>query len=291
MITETQIANTVRTLCIRANTILRPDVKAALCKACASEKNKNAKFILSALIENYKIAERECTPICQDTGITIVFAEIGQKAKIKGSLEKAINSGVAAGYKDGFLRKSVVNDPLSRKNTGTNTPAIIYYDFVPGSRVKLTLLPKGFGSENKSKLYMLNPTASREEIKKVIINAIKEAGPDACPPYMIGIGIGGDASKATFLAKKALTYKIGFWGKTSEYKVLAKDLYKRGNRLNIGPLGARGKTTLLGVNILSFPTHIAGLPVAVNISCHVLRSASATLNLRLNGGLRFHIHS
>ena len=241
------------------------------------EKTKKAKFILGALIENFKIAEKECTPICQDTGITVVFAEVGQKAKIKGDLGRAINAGVKAGYKEGFLRKSVVSDPLSRKNTGTNTPALIYYELVPGKKVKLTVLPKGFGSENKSKLYMLNPTASREELKKVILTAIKEAGPDACPPYIIGVGIGGDASKATFLAKKALTYKIGFWGKSFEYKTLAKDLYKRGNRLNIGPLGSGGKTTLLGVNILSFPTHIAGLPVAVNISCHVLRSASASL--------------
>jgi len=277
LITEKQISDTVKTLCIKANTVLRTDVKKALCKACASEKNKNAKFILGALIENYKIAEKECTPICQDTGMTAVFAEIGQSAKIKGDIGKAINDGVAAGYKEGFLRKSVVGDPLSRKNTNTNTPALIYYDFVPGKKVKLTILPKGFGSENKSKLYMLNPTASLEEIKKVIINAIKEAGPDACPPYMIGVGIGGDATKATFLAKKALTYKIGFWGEDASYKTLAKDIYKRGNRLNIGPLGAKGKTTLLGVNILSFPTHIAGLPVAVNISCHVLRSASAIL--------------
>jgi len=277
MITEKQIANTVSTLCIKANTILRPDVKQALCKASALEKTKKAKFILGALIENFKIAEKECTPICQDTGITVVFAEVGQKAKIKGDLGRAINAGVKAGYKEGFLRKSVVSDPLSRKNTGTNTPALIYYELVPGKKVKLTVLPKGFGSENKSKLYMLNPTASREELKKVILTAIKEAGPDACPPYIIGVGIGGDASKATFLAKKALTYKIGFWGKSFEYKTLAKDLYKRGNRLNIGPLGSGGKTTLLGVNILSFPTHIAGLPVAVNISCHVLRSASASL--------------
>ncbi|MCX5776425.1 MAG: fumarate hydratase [Candidatus Firestonebacteria bacterium] len=277
MITEKQIAETVKKLCIKANTILRPDVKKALCKACAFEKNKNARFILGALVENYKIAEKESTPICQDTGITVVFAEIGQQAKIKGDIGKSINNGVAAGYEEGFLRKSVVNDPLSRKNTNTNTPAVIYYDFVPGKKVKLTILPKGFGSENKSKLYMLNPTASMEEVKKSVINAIKEAGPDACPPYMLGVGIGGDAGKATFLAKKALTYKIGFWGESANYKTLAKELYKRGNRLNIGPLGARGKTTLLGVNILSFPTHIAGLPVAVNISCHVLRSASATL--------------
>ncbi|OGF48349.1 MAG: fumarate hydratase [Candidatus Firestonebacteria bacterium RIFOXYC2_FULL_39_67] len=277
LITEKQISTTVSALCIKANTVLRADVKQALCKACASEKNKNAKFILGALIENYKIAEKECTPICQDTGITVVFAEVGYKAKIKGDIGKAINAGVEAGYKEGFLRKSVVSDPLERKNTGTNTPAVIYYDLVPGNKLKITILPKGFGSENKSKLYMLNPTASLEEIKKVIITAIKEAGPDACPPYMIGVGIGGDASKAAFLAKKALTYKIGFWGKDALYKTLAKDLYKRGNRLNIGPLGAKGKTTLLGVNILAFPTHIAGLPVAVNISCHVLRSASKTL--------------
>ena len=277
MITEKLIAQTVRSLCIRANTVLRPDVKQALCRAYACEKEANAKFILGALIENFKIAEKECTPICQDTGITVVFAEVGQKAKIKGDIGKAINAGVEAGYKEGYLRKSVVSDPLSRKNTNTNTPAMIYYDIVPGSKLKITILPKGFGSENKSKLYMLNPTASLEEIKKIIITAVKEAGPDACPPYMIGVGIGGDASKATFLAKKALTYKIGFWGKTAEYKSLAKDLYKRGNRLNIGPLGAKGKTTLLGVNILSFPTHIAGLPVAVNISCHVLRSASVIL--------------
>lgn len=277
MITAKKITETVSALCIRANTILRSDAKKALCKAHACEKNRNAKFILNTLIENYKIAEKESTPICQDTGITVVFAEVGQQAKIKGDIGKAINSGVAAGYKDGFLRKSIVKDPILRGNTGTNTPAIIYYNFVPGKKLKLTVLPKGFGSENKSKLFMLNPTATEKEIKEAVITAIKEAGPDACPPYMIGIGIGGDAGKAVFLAKKALTYKIGYLGENAYYKNLAKDILRRGNNLNIGPLGAKGRTTLLGVNILTFPTHIAGLPLAVNFSCHVLRSASATL--------------
>lgn len=277
LITAKQIADTVSALCIQANTVLRADVKKALCKARACEKNRNAKFILNALIENYKIAEKDCTPICQDTGITVIFAEVGQQARIKGDLGKAINEGVAAGYKKGYLRKSIVKDPVLRGNTGTNTPAIIYYDFLPGKNLKLTILPKGFGSENKSKLFMLNPTATREEIINAVISAVKEAGPDACPPYMLGVGIGGDAGKAVFLAKKALTLSIGFWGENAYYRKLAGDIYKKGNTLNIGPLGARGKSTLLGVNILTFPTHIAGLPVAVNFSCHVLRSASATL--------------
>ena len=277
MITAKNIADTVSSLCIRANTVLRSDAKKALNRSCACEKNAKAKFILNALIENYKIAEKEQSPICQDTGITIVFAEIGLQANLKIDIGKAVNAGVAQGYKKGYLRKSMVKDPVLRGNTGNNTPAIIYYSFIPGKKLKLTVLPKGFGSENKSKLFMLNPTATPEEIKKTVLSAIKEAGPDACPPYMVGIGIGGDAGKAVFLAKKALTYKIGFWGETSFYKSLARDIYKKGNALNIGPLGVKGRTTLLGVNILTFPTHIAGLPLAVNFSCHVLRSASATL--------------
>lgn len=276
-IPEKNIINVVKNLCIKSNTNLRNDVKAALKKVYLLEKNKKAKYVLSILIENYKIAERERLPICQDTGITCVFVEIGQNVRIKGNLTNAINKGVALCYKEGYLRKSIVNDPVLRKNTGTNTPAMIYYDIVRGNRLKISVMPKGFGSENKSKIFMLNPTATRKEIIEIVILAIRDAGSDACPPYIVGIGIGGDAAKASYLAKKSLLKPIGFLADKFHLKSISKEIFTRGNELDIGPAGTGGKTTLLGVNILSHPTHIAGLPVAVNISCHALRSASATI--------------
>ena len=203
IITEKQIEQTVKDLCIKANIDLRNDVKLALKKSWKSEPNPKAKYILNILIENYKIAKKEKIPICQDTGITVVFVELGQNVKIKGSLPRAINKGVAEGYKEGYLRKSIVKDPLLRKNTGTNTPAIINLDIIKGNSLKITVLPKGFGSENKSKIFMLNPTAAKEEIINSVVSAVKEAGSDACPPYIIGIGLGGDLAKAVYLSKKA----------------------------------------------------------------------------------------
>ncbi len=277
MITSKQISSAVSGLCIDANLKLRPDVVKALKDSLRKETSLKSRNLLSILLENCAIAKSEKIPLCQDTGMTVVFAEVGQDARIQGDLTTAINKGVATGYKEGFLRKSIVADPLLRKNTGTNTPAMIYYDIVPGKKLKLTVLPKGFGSENKSKLYMLNPTAGYDAVVNSILKAIKEAGPDACPPYVVGVGIGGDAAKACYLAKKALTKPVTFLSDKAHFRKLAKELLAKGNKLNIGPLGAGGKTTLLGVNILSMATHIAGLPVAVNISCHSLRSAHKNL--------------
>ncbi|MEI7903781.1 MAG: fumarate hydratase [Candidatus Firestonebacteria bacterium] len=277
MISQKTIINAVRDLCIKANLELRPDVVKALGSALKKENTPGAKRLLSILLENCSIAKNDRIPICQDTGMAVVFVELGQNAKIQGSLSSAINKGVAAGYKNGFLRKSIVSDPLLRKNTGTNTPAVIYYDLLPGRSIKLTVLPKGFGSENKSKLYMLNPTAGYKEIVNSVLQAVKEAGPDACPPYVVGVGIGGDAAKACYLAKKALTKPVGFNAEKPHFRIMAKEILLKGNKFKIGPLGAGGKPTLLGVNILSMATHIAGLPVAVNISCHALRSATAVI--------------
>jgi fumarate hydratase subunit alpha len=277
IITEKQISEAVKELCKTANFSLRKDVRLAIDKALRSEKNGKASYLLKILQENYKLAEKESLPVCQDTGIAVIFAEIGNNVHVKGDIKKAINTGVKQGYREGYLRKSVVNDPLERKNTGTNTPALIYFDFVPGSRLKLACMPKGFGSENKSRLFMLNPTAKPKDIIGSVVKAVIEAGPDACPPYVVGVGLGGDAAKSSFLAKKALTMRIGFRGDKPHFKQMSDIILKECNRADIGPLGAGGRTTVLGVNILSFPTHIAGLPVAVNLSCHALRSASLVL--------------
>jgi len=276
-LSEEQIISIVKELCLKANFNLRKDICLALKKAYLNEKNSKAKYILEILIENYKIAKEERIPICQDTGLVVVFVEIGQDVKIKCNLGNAINKGIKEAYKEGFLRKSIVSDPIIRKNTNTNTPGVIYYNIVKGNKLKIQVLPKGFGSENKSKVFMLNPTATNEDIIHSVISSIKSTGPDACPPYIVGIGIGGDLSKAVYLSKYALLHPIGFWSDKSHLKNIAKKIFKLGNKLNIGPLGVGGKTTLLGVNILSYPTHIAGLPLAVNISCHALRSAEKTL--------------
>ncbi|MFH1823604.1 MAG: fumarate hydratase [Candidatus Firestonebacteria bacterium] len=275
--TEKQISDIVKNLCLKANFNLRKDVQHSLQKAYLNESNSKAKYILGILIENYKIAEKENIPICQDTGLVVVFVEIGHNAQIKCNLTDAINKGIKLSYKDGYLRKSIVSDPIIRKNTKTNTPAVIHYNLVKGNKLKIQVLLKGFGSENKSKIFMLNPTATNEDIIHSVISSIKSAGPDACPPYVVGIGIGGDLSKAVYLSKKALLYPIGFWSDKVHLKNIAKKIFQLGHKLNIGPSGVGGKTTLLGVNILSYPTHIAGMPLAVNISCHALRSAEITL--------------
>ncbi|MFH1199098.1 MAG: fumarate hydratase [Candidatus Omnitrophota bacterium] len=275
IISANKIRDTVADLCIRANLVLRKDVLAQLNVAYLKETNKRAKDILGAIIKNAKIAKSEGLAICQDTGMPCVFVELGQNVKIAGDLKTAINKGVELGYKKGFLRNSVIRDPLLRSKPEYGPP-IMHIDIVKGSRIKLTVLPKGFGCENKSQLKMFNPTAQIGEIKKFIIEAVKNAGPDACPPYVVGVGIGGTADYAALLAKKALLRKVVSRQSSvvSRIAKLEQDLLKEINRLNIGPMGLGGRTTCLGVNVETSPTHIAGLPVAVNISCHALRSAT-----------------
>jgi len=270
-----KIKNVVSDLCGQANIALRKDVLQALRSTYLRENNKRAKEILRAIIRNALIARKEKLAICQDTGLPCVFVELGQDVRITGDLKKAINEGVELGYRRSFLRDSIIKDPLSRTKPGYQ-PAVIHIDIVKGKKVKLTVLPKGFGCENKTQLKMFNPTAKIEEIKKFIVDTVKTAGADACPPYIVGVGIGGTADYACFLAKKALLRKVKSKkakGKSYIYK-LEQDLLKEINRLNIGPMGLGGKTTALGINIETYPTHIAGLPVAVNISCHALRSAT-----------------
>lgn len=273
-----KIKEAVTELAAYANFFLRRDVLFALRKAYALEKNKRAKTILKAILDNAAIAEKEKLAICQDTGMGIVFAEVGREVIIAGDLKAEINKGLAGGYKRYCLRNSIVRDPLSRGKPGFS-PCVIHTDIVKGDKIKLTLLPKGFGCENKSQLKMFEPTAGIKEIKKFIIEAVKSAGPDACPPYIVGVGIGGTADYAAFLAKKALLHRIA---EPRTYNLepktrLEQELLKEINKLNIGPMGLGGKTTALAVNIETYPTHIAGLPVAVNISCHALRSSAKIL--------------
>lgn len=254
----------------RANFILRRDVLSALRSAYRLEKNKQAKTILKAILDNAAYAKKNSLAICQDTGMPVVFAEVGQNLKIDGDFKAAINQGIKDGYKKYSLRNSIVSDPLLRGKPGSS-PCIIHTDIVGGDKIKLTILPKGFGCENKSQLKMFKPTASTEEIAKFIIDAVNRAGPDACPPYVVGVGVGGSADYASIMAKKALLNKIQ--SKTT----LERDLLKRINQSGIGPMGLGGKTTALAVKLQKYPTHIAGLPVSVNISCHALRSASIIL--------------
>jgi fumarate hydratase subunit alpha len=272
-----EITNKVCELTIKANISLRKDVLAVLKKSLRTEKNPRTKKIISIIIENADIAERKNIPICQDTGMAVVFCEIGQNVHIEGDINKAITEGIRLGYKKGFLRKSVVSDPLLRKNTMTNTPAVIHYSFVKGDNIKLTVLPKGFGSENAGRTAMLSPTDSEKEIIDFVVTTVKEKGADACPPLILGIGIGGTLDKAAFLAKKATLNPIGRPNPKGHLANLERKILKEVNKTGIGPAGLGGKTTCLGVSILDFATHIAGLPVAVNVSCHAFRSASATI--------------
>ena len=265
------ISKIVSDLSQEANFVLRKDVLLALKLALKKETNERAKSLLESIIENANIAKDEKLAICQDTGLPIVFAELGQDVRIEGDLKTAIIKGVEAGYRKGYLRNSIVQDPLARGKSGY-APCVIHIDIVRGNKLKLTVLPKGFGCENKSKLKMLEPTVDIKEIKQFILNCVKDAGPDACPPYMVGVGIGGTADYAMLLAKKALLKEI-----SRPKTKLERELLKEINKLNIGPMGLGGKTTCLGVNIETYPTHIAGLPVAVNISCHALRSATKTI--------------
>ena len=275
-VTAETIKKTVADLCFQANLFLRRDVLAQLKVAYAKEKNKKAKNILGAIVKNASIAAREKLAICQDTGMPIVFLEAGQGVKIAGDLKSAINKGIESGYRKGYFRDSVIRDPLSRGRPAYQ-PAVIHADIARGNKLKITVLPKGFGCENKSALKMFRPTAGLEEIKEFIVQSVESAGPDACPPYIVGVGIGGTADYAALLAKKALLRNIGHKVTRSQGHKLGHDLLREINRLNIGPMGLGGKCTCLAVNIETYPTHIAGLPVAVNISCHVLRSATAIL--------------
>lgn len=274
-----EITKAVMELVKRANFSLRPDVLFALRKAYGCEKNKRAKTILKAILDNAAYARKESLAICQDTGMPVVFAQVGQDLKISGNLKVAINQGIQAGYKKYSLRNSVCADPLLRGKSGFS-PGIIHMDIVSGDKIKLILLPKGFGCENKSQLKMFKPTSRLEEIKRFIVEAVKNAGADACPPYVIGVGIGGTADYASLLAKKALLKRIKLKRGLSPQgtvPALEQELLVKINKLNIGPIGLGGQTTALAVNILTYPTHIAGLPVAVNISCHALRSAEIIL--------------
>lgn len=267
-----EITKNIKEMCIEANYILSDDVKNKIINSAAVENSEIGKKILSQLEENMEIAEREQIPICQDTGMAVVFIKIGQEVHITGgSLEDAINQGVREGYTEGYLRKSVVKDPLIRENTKDNTPAIIHYEIIPGDKVEITVAPKGFGSENMSRVCMLKPADGIEGVKNAVIETVKLAGPNACPPVVVGVGIGGTFEKCALLAKKALTRDINSESSIGYVAELENELLDEINNLNIGPGGLGGKITALGVNIETYPTHIAGLPVAINMCCHVNR--------------------
>lgn len=267
-----EITKNIKEMCIEANYILSDDVKNKIINSAAVENSEIGKKILSQLEENMEIAEREQIPICQDTGMAVVFIKIGQEVHITGgSLEDAINQGVRDGYTEGYLRKSVVKDPLIRENTKDNTPAIIHYEIIPGDKVEITVAPKGFGSENMSRVCMLKPADGIEGVKNAVIETVKLAGPNACPPVVVGVGIGGTFEKCALLAKKALTRDINSESSIEYVAELENELLDEINNLNIGPGGLGGKITALGVNIETYPTHIAGLPVAINMCCHVNR--------------------
>lgn len=272
------ITETVSKMCIDANHYLSEDMRERLCEAQNAETSEIGKKILGQLQENLQIASDEMIPICQDTGMAVVFIEVGQEVHfIGGSIEDAINEGVRKGYIEGYLRKSVVSDPLLRENTKDNTPAIIHYSIVPGDKVKITIAPKGFGSENMSRIFMLKPADGIEGVKDAILTAVKDAGPNACPPMVVGVGIGGTFEKCAILAKKALTRNTNEQSDIPYIAELEKEMLERINDLNIGPGGLGGVTTAFAVNINTYATHIAGLPVAVNICCHVNRHVTEVI--------------
>ncbi len=267
-----EITEAVASMCIEVNHNLSEDMRCALDEAFNKESSELGKQILNQLKQNLVIAKEEMIPICQDTGMAVVFMEIGQEVHFEGgNLEDAINEGVRKGYVEGFLRKSVVDDPIIRNNTKDNTPAVIHYSVVPGDKVKITISPKGFGSENMSKVYMLKPADGIEGVKNAILSAVKDAGPNACPPMVIGVGIGGTFEKCALMSKHALTRKAGTHSAVPYIKELEEEMLEKINALEIGPAGLGGSVTAMAVNIESYPTHIAGLPVAVNICCHVNR--------------------
>lgn len=273
-----EITDNIKEMCIEANHFLSKDMACAMKYATETEKSTLGKQILSQLEENLQIAGEDMIPICQDTGMAVVFLEIGQEVHFEGGLlEDAINEGVRQGYTEGFLRKSVVKDPLLRENTKDNTPAIIHYEMTGGDKVTITVAPKGFGSENMSRVFMLKPADGMEGVNNAILTAVKDAGPNACPPMVIGVGIGGTFEKCALLAKKALLRPVDMHSETPYVREMEEDLLKTINGLGIGPGGLGGTTTALAVNINTYPTHIAGLPVAINICCHVNRHAVRTL--------------
>ena len=266
------ITNNIKEMCIEANYNLSPDMEEAIRESVSAEPSTIGRQILEQLEENMEIAKNEFIPICQDTGMVIIFIKIGQEVHIDGvNLEDAINEGIRQGYEEGYLRKSIVGDPLLRFNTNDNTPGIIHYEIIPGSNIEITVAPKGFGSENMSRVYMLKPSDGIAGVKKVVLETVSMAGPNACPPIVVGVGIGGSFEKCAYLAKKALTRNINEHSKQEHIMNLEYELLEEINKLGIGPGGLGGKTTALGVNIETFPTHIAGLPVAINICCHVNR--------------------
>ncbi len=273
-----EITENIKEMCIEANHFLTKDVDKALKAACDTEKSPLGKQVLTQLQENLAIAGEDMIPICQDTGMAVIFMEIGQEVHFEGGLlEDAIHEGVRKGYVEGFLRKSVVKDPLIRENTKDNTPAIIHYRMTAGDKVKITVAPKGFGSENMSRVFMLKPADGIEGVKNAILTAVEDAGPNACPPMVIGVGIGGTFEKCALMAKEALTRDLGTHSSISYVKEMEEELLSTINKTGIGPGGLGGTTTALAVNINTYPTHIAGLPVAVNICCHVNRHATREL--------------
>lgn len=267
-----KITKNIKEMCIEANHYLSKDMKCAMDQAVSSEESPLGKQILNQLKENLRIAEEDMIPICQDTGMTVVFLDIGQEVHFEGGdLEDSIHEGVRQGYQEGFLRKSVVGDPIIRENTKDNTPAVIHYRIVPGDRVRITVAPKGFGSENMSRVFMLKPAEGIEGVKDAILTAVKDAGPNACPPMVVGVGIGGTFEKCALMAKEALTREIGVHSQVTWVHDLEEEMLRKINLLGIGPGGLGGTETALAVNVNTYPTHIAGLPVAINICCHVNR--------------------
>lgn len=272
------ITENIKDMCIQANHFLADDMDKAMKHALETEEAPLGRQILDQLQDNLKIAAEDMIPICQDTGMAVIFMKIGQDVHFEGgSLEDAINEGVRQGYVEGYLRKSVVGDPIIRENTKDNTPAVIHYSIVPGDKVEIKVAPKGFGSENMSRVFMLKPADGEEGVKKSVIQAVKDAGPNACPPMVVGVGLGGSFEKAAFLAKKALTRNLDTPSEKPHIAKLEKELLEEINQLGIGPGGLGGSTTALGLNIETYPTHIAGMPLAVNICCHVNRHAHRVL--------------
>lgn len=273
-----KLTENISSMCIEANHILSDDMKCRMEEAAAKEESELGKKILIQLQENLEIAKKDQIPICQDTGMTVVFLEVGQDVHfVGGSVENAVNEGVRQGYVNGYLRKSVVNDPLIRENTKDNTPAVIHYSIVPGDQVKITVAPKGFGSENMSRIFMLKPADGMDGVKNAVITAVREAGPNACPPMVVGVGIGGTFEKCALMAKQALTRNVKEHSSIPYVKEMEEELLDKINGLGIGPAGLGGRITALAVNINTYPTHIAGLPVAVNICCHVNRHIVRTI--------------
>ena len=273
-----EISKNIKEMCIEANHFLSKDMDIAMKNAVSTEKSPLGKKILSQLQDNLKIAGKDMIPICQDTGMAVVFLEIGQYVHFEGgNLEDAVNEGIRRGYVDGYLRKSVVKDPILRENTKDNTPGIIHYKIVPGDQVKIKVAPKGFGSENMSRVFMLKPADGIEGVKEAVLTAVKDAGPNACPPMVVGVGIGGTFEKCALMAKEALTREVGSHSDIPYVKELEEELLERINKIGSGPGGLGGSTTALAVNVNTYPTHIAGLPVAVNICCHVNRHVIRTI--------------